>query len=180
MVRVGSDIGLNQIVTTSSPNSSSSSSVSASFVTASNTPSAATLSLLSTVQAEVHQQAPLQLVQVDQQAVLQVVQARVHRHQHQQALLQQAVQLARHQQHIYRKMHDDLLTVFIYFYLATTTTTAFSSCNNLRWNQTGEIVAGTTIQGSSANQLRNPSCLYIDNNNTLYICDQNNNRMERC
>ncbi|CAF0802198.1 unnamed protein product [Adineta steineri] len=167
------------VVTTSSPNSSNSLSVSASIVTASNTPSAATLSSLSTVQAEVHQQAPLQLVQVDQQAVLQVVQARVHRHQHQQALLQQAVQLARHQQHIYRKMHDDLLTVFIYFYLATTTTTAFSSCNNLRWNQTGEIVAGTTIQGSSANQLRNPSCLYIDNNNTLYICDQNNNRIQK-
>ncbi|CAF4254798.1 unnamed protein product, partial [Adineta steineri] len=88
------------IVTTSSPNSSSGSSVSASFVTSSNTPSATTLSSLSTaqlVQARVHQQAPLQPVQVHQQAVLQVVQARVH--QHQQALLQQAVQLARHQQH---------------------------------------------------------------------------------
>ncbi|CAF1238278.1 unnamed protein product [Adineta steineri] len=164
------------IVTTSSPNSSSSSSVSASFVTSSNTPSATTLSSLSTVQAGVHQQAPLQPVQVHQQAVLQVVQVRVH--QHQQALLQQAVQLARHQQHIYRKMRDDLLTIFIYFYLATATTTAFSSCNSLRWNQTGQIVAGTT-QGLSANQLRNPTCLYIDNNNTLYICDQNNNRIQK-
>ncbi|CAF4183123.1 unnamed protein product, partial [Adineta steineri] len=60
----------------------------------------------------------------------------------------------------------------------TTTTTAYSSCNNLRWNQTGQIVAGTT-QGSNANQLNNPSCLYIDNNNTLYICDQNNNRIQK-
>ncbi|CAF1034432.1 unnamed protein product [Adineta steineri] len=153
------------IVTTSSPNSSSSSSVSASFVTAWNTPSATTLSSLSTaqlVQAEVHQQAPLQLVQVDQQAVLQVVQARVHRHQHQQALLQQAVQLARHQQH-QQQLQQHLVLV----------------SNNLRWNQTGQIVAGTTIQGSSANQLNNPSCLYIDNNNTLYICDQNNNRIQK-
>ncbi|CAF4219930.1 unnamed protein product, partial [Adineta steineri] len=60
----------------------------------------------------------------------------------------------------------------------TTTTTAFSSCNNLRWNQTGQIVAGTT-QGTSANQLKNPSCLYIDNNNTLYICDHDNNRVQK-
>ncbi|CAF4098826.1 unnamed protein product [Adineta steineri] len=61
---------------------------------------------------------------------------------------------------------------------ASTTTTAFDSCDNLRWNQTGQIVAGTT-QGSSANQLKNPSCLYIDNNNTLYICDHDNNRVQK-
>ncbi|CAF4132309.1 unnamed protein product [Adineta steineri] len=60
----------------------------------------------------------------------------------------------------------------------TTTTTPFNSCNNLRWNQTGQIVAGT-ISGSNANQLKNPSCLYIDNNNTLYICDYDNNRVQR-
>ncbi|CAF4455331.1 unnamed protein product, partial [Adineta steineri] len=50
--------------------------------------------------------------------------------------------------------------------------------NNLRWNQTGQTVAGTT-QGTSANQLKNPSCLYIDNNNTLYICDHDNNRVQK-
>ncbi|CAF4077573.1 unnamed protein product [Adineta steineri] len=75
-------------------------------------------------------------------------------------------------------MHEDLLTIFICFYLATTTTIPFNSCNSLRWNQTGQIVAGTT-SGSNANQLKNPSCLYIDNNNTLYICDQNNNRIQK-
>ncbi|CAF4435504.1 unnamed protein product, partial [Adineta steineri] len=50
--------------------------------------------------------------------------------------------------------------------------------NSLRWNQTGQIVAGTT-PGSNANQLKNPSCLYIDNNNTLYICDHDNNRIQK-
>ncbi|CAF4190990.1 unnamed protein product [Adineta steineri] len=75
-------------------------------------------------------------------------------------------------------MNEDLLTILICFYLATTTTTPFNSCNNLRWNQTGQIVAGT-ISGSNANQLKNPSCLYIDNNNTLYICDYDNNRVQR-
>ncbi|CAF0799245.1 unnamed protein product [Adineta steineri] len=75
-------------------------------------------------------------------------------------------------------MHEDLLTIFVCIYLAITTTTAFSSCNSLRWNQTGQIVAGTT-SGSSANQLKNPSCLYIDNNNTLYICDHDNNRIQK-
>ncbi|CAF4084145.1 unnamed protein product, partial [Adineta steineri] len=62
--------------------------------------------------------------------------------------------------------------------MATTTTIPFNSCNSLRWNQTGQIVAGTT-SGSSASQLNNPSCLYIDNNNTLYICDHDNNRVQK-
>ncbi|CAF3822588.1 unnamed protein product, partial [Adineta steineri] len=52
-------------------------------------------------------------------------------------------------------MHEDLLTIFVCIYLATTTTTTFNSYNNLRWNQTGQTVAGTT-QGTSANQLKNP------------------------
>jgi hypothetical protein len=51
--------------------------------------------------------------------------------------------------------------------------------NNLRWNQTGVIVAGTTSSGSNANQLDQPSCLYIDDNNTLYICDYNNHRIQK-
>ncbi|CAF1492804.1 unnamed protein product [Adineta steineri] len=75
-------------------------------------------------------------------------------------------------------MHEDLLTIFVCIYLAITTTTAFNSCNSLRWNQTGQIVAGTT-PGSNANQLKNPTCLYIDNNNTLYICDHDNNRVQK-
>ncbi|CAF4153045.1 unnamed protein product [Adineta steineri] len=114
---------------------------------------------LQVVQAQVHQLVPLQPVQVHQQALLQLVQVQVH--QHQQALLQRALQRALHQQHV-----------------TTTTTTAFNSCNNLRWNQIGQIVAGTT-SGSSASQLNNPTCLYIDNNNTLYICDYSNNRVQK-
>jgi sugar lactone lactonase YvrE len=50
--------------------------------------------------------------------------------------------------------------------------------NNLRWNQTGVIAAGTT-NGGNANQLNQPSCLYIDANDTLYICDYNNNRIQK-
>ncbi|CAF4254036.1 unnamed protein product, partial [Adineta steineri] len=93
---------------------------------------------LQLVQAQVHQQAPRQPVQVHRQAVLQPVQV------HQQAVLQ-VVQARVHQQQV-----------------TTTTTTPFNSCKNLRWNQTGQIVAGTN-SGSNANQLKNPSCLYIDN-----------------
>ncbi|CAF3718625.1 unnamed protein product [Adineta steineri] len=115
---------------------------------------------LQVVQAQVHQLVPLQPVQVHQQALLQLVQAQVH--QHQQALLQRALQLALHRQHV-----------------TSTTTTAFNSCNNLRWNQIGQTVAGTTTHGSGASELNNPSCLYIDNNNTLYICDHDNNRIQK-
>ncbi|CAF1050265.1 unnamed protein product [Adineta steineri] len=115
---------------------------------------------LQVVQAQVHQPVPLQPVQVHQQALLRLVQAQVH--QHQQALLQRALQLALHRQHV-----------------TSTTTTAFNSCNNLRWNQIGQIVAGTTTHGSGASQLDTPTCLYIDNNNTLYICDNNNNRVQK-
>ncbi|CAF4145638.1 unnamed protein product, partial [Adineta steineri] len=106
---------------------------------------------LQVVQAQVHQLVPLQPVQVHQQALLQLVQA----------LLQQALQLALPRQHV-----------------TTTTTTAYNSCNNLRWNQTGQIVAGTT-SGSNADQLKNPSSFYIDNNNTLYICDHDNHRIQK-
>ncbi|CAF1440812.1 unnamed protein product [Adineta steineri] len=100
------------------------------------------------------QQLQLVQAQVHQQAVLQPVQV------HQQAVLQ-VVQARVHQQQV-----------------TTTTTTPYNSCKNLRWNQTGQIVAGTT-SGSNANQLKNPSCLYIDNNNTLYICDYGNNRVQK-
>ena len=50
--------------------------------------------------------------------------------------------------------------------------------NNLRWNQTGVVVAGTN-GGGNANQLNNPTCLYIDSNDTLYICDHDNNRIQK-
>ncbi|CAF1305797.1 unnamed protein product [Adineta ricciae] len=62
---------------------------------------------------------------------------------------------------------------------STSTTTAFDSCNYLRWNQTGTIVAGTTLAGSTANQLNEPYCLYIDSNDILYVCDYLNHRIQK-
>ncbi|UJR11554.1 hypothetical protein I4U23_015734 [Adineta vaga] len=54
----------------------------------------------------------------------------------------------------------------------------FTLGTHLRWNQTGKVVAGGSF-GSSPAQLRRPSCLYIDQNNTLYICDTGNNRIQK-
>ncbi|CAF1305851.1 unnamed protein product [Adineta ricciae] len=62
---------------------------------------------------------------------------------------------------------------------STSTTTAFDSCNYLQWNQTGTIVAGTTLAGSAANQFNQPYCLYIDSNDILYVCDYLNHRIQK-
>ncbi|UJR29473.1 hypothetical protein I4U23_010685 [Adineta vaga] len=61
----------------------------------------------------------------------------------------------------------------------TTTTTAFDSCKYLQWNQTGTVVAGSVLSGSTSNQLDNPYCLYIDINDILYICDYDNHRIQK-
>ena len=49
---------------------------------------------------------------------------------------------------------------------------------NLRWNQTGVVVAGTT-EGKDPDQLKNPTCLYVDDKDDVYICDHANNRIQR-
>jgi sugar lactone lactonase YvrE len=49
--------------------------------------------------------------------------------------------------------------------------------NNLRWNQKGGVVAGTS-EGTGCDQLNNPTCLHIDSNDILYICDYDNNRIQ--
>ena len=49
---------------------------------------------------------------------------------------------------------------------------------NLRWNQTGVIIAGTGGSGSSSKQFSSPECIYIDANDTLYICDHFNDRIQ--
>ncbi|CAF4167583.1 unnamed protein product, partial [Rotaria sordida] len=61
---------------------------------------------------------------------------------------------------------------------ATSTQTQSTSVS-LRWNQTGIRVAGTGSAGTNANELHKPSCLYIDANSTLYICDYENNRIQK-
>ncbi|CAF4314828.1 unnamed protein product [Rotaria sp. Silwood2] len=49
----------------------------------------------------------------------------------------------------------------------------------LRWNLTGIRIAGTGVAGDTPAQLRQPRCLYIDANDILYICDYNNNRIQK-
>ena len=50
----------------------------------------------------------------------------------------------------------------------------------LRWNRTGETVAGVTGQvGNASNQLNNPLGLYVDWANTLYIADYENGRIQK-
>jgi sugar lactone lactonase YvrE len=50
---------------------------------------------------------------------------------------------------------------------------------DLKWNQTGVVVAGTGLSGTGANQLNQPYCLYIDATDTMYICDSYNNRIQK-
>ncbi|CAF4012444.1 unnamed protein product [Adineta steineri] len=47
------------------------------------------------------------------------------------------------------------------------------------WNQTGITVAGNAngTAGSDLGSLRGPVSIFVDNNNTLYVCDRSNNRI---
>lgn len=49
----------------------------------------------------------------------------------------------------------------------------------LKWNQTGVIVAGTGTGGSALNQFQEPGFIYITNNDTLYVCDHHNYRVQK-
>ncbi|CAF2184008.1 unnamed protein product [Rotaria magnacalcarata] len=70
--------------------------------------------------------------------------------------------------------------LFFSLYSATTTTTAFDSCTNLKWNLTGVGVAGAAGGGgNTASLLHDPLFIYIDANDTLYICDNGNNRVQK-
>ncbi|CAM2709973.1 unnamed protein product [Rotaria socialis] len=55
-----------------------------------------------------------------------------------------------------------------------------TSGTSLKWNLTGVGVAGVSGGGGiAANQLHNPLFIYINANNTLYICDNGNNRVKK-
>jgi len=50
----------------------------------------------------------------------------------------------------------------------------------LRWNKTGITVAGTTdVAGSGTNQLYNPWGLILTYENTLYVADRYNHRVQK-
>lgn len=53
-----------------------------------------------------------------------------------------------------------------------------SSGFHLRWNQRGVIVAGNGTGGSALNQLQEPNFIHIDANDSLYICDHHNYRVQ--
>ena len=40
------------------------------------------------------------------------------------------------------------------------------------------IIAGIGVPGSASNQFTNPECIYVDANDTLYICDHFNDRIQ--
>ncbi|CAF1128199.1 unnamed protein product [Rotaria sordida] len=54
-----------------------------------------------------------------------------------------------------------------------------ASGSGLKWNLTGVTVAGNGASGHNAENLNQPRWLYIDANDILYICDYNNNRIQR-
>ena len=51
--------------------------------------------------------------------------------------------------------------------------------SGLHWNQTGILVAGDGSEGSGASQLKEPRCVYVDTNETVYICDSANHRIQK-
>ncbi|CAF1617054.1 unnamed protein product, partial [Didymodactylos carnosus] len=81
-----------------------------------------------------------------------------------------------HQRYV-RIVVSDIFRIYLYVFIATTTTYA-NSCA-YRWNQTGTTVAGTGTFGVGANQLYSPVSVFIDANDLMYIADTNNNRIQR-
>ncbi|CAF0987808.1 unnamed protein product [Adineta ricciae] len=49
--------------------------------------------------------------------------------------------------------------------------------SNARWSQNGITVLGGNGPGDGLNQLRNPGTIDIDDENTIYVVDDNNNRV---
>ncbi|CAF4959742.1 unnamed protein product [Rotaria sp. Silwood1] len=74
-----------------------------------------------------------------------------------------------------------ILAVLLTLWLTSTSTGSASilSSINLRWNQTGVIVAGDGARGSVANQFTDPAWIYIDANDTLYVADHHNYRIQK-
>ncbi len=52
-------------------------------------------------------------------------------------------------------------------------------CQVIHWHQNGNIVAGTTTQGSAANELAYPKGIFVDKNKTIYISDAGNYRVQK-
>ncbi|CAF3770658.1 unnamed protein product [Rotaria socialis] len=61
----------------------------------------------------------------------------------------------------------------------STSTTSFDTCNGIRYNTTGIRVAGDGTEGSNPSQLKEPRCVYVDANDTVYVCDTINARIQK-
>ncbi|CAF3546907.1 unnamed protein product [Rotaria sp. Silwood1] len=62
---------------------------------------------------------------------------------------------------------------------STSTSASTTTCSHYLWNQTGVVVAGTGVSGSTSNQFATTECLVIDANKTLYVCDHHNHRIQK-
>jgi sugar lactone lactonase YvrE len=49
---------------------------------------------------------------------------------------------------------------------------------NAKWTQNGVTIAGGRRQGNAANQLSSPNGLYVDEDQTIFIADTQNGRIE--
>ena len=54
-----------------------------------------------------------------------------------------------------------------------------STSQSVSYATPGLLVAGNGTAGSTSGQLNQPSCIYIDGNDDLYICDTNNHRIQK-
>jgi sugar lactone lactonase YvrE len=69
------------------------------------------------------------------------------------------------------------IQVLIQYYFLSVT--SIKICPRARWSTTAKTVAGTGIEGSSANQLSWPVGIFIHKEkNTLYVADSENNRVQ--
>lgn len=68
-----------------------------------------------------------------------------------------------------------------YFYLIVLFVCNIAYCqySNFSWNTNGIIVAGGNGAGGNQNQLNFPYSVFIDSNNTLYVTDTQNHRIQK-
>ncbi|CAF4921793.1 unnamed protein product, partial [Rotaria sp. Silwood1] len=62
----------------------------------------------------------------------------------------------------------------------TKTTSTTTTSTQLRWNSTGSTIVGiTSSSGSASNQLYTPYHLTLDSNDSLYVADYDNHRVQK-
>jgi hypothetical protein len=85
-----------------------------------------------------------------------------------------------------------MATLFYFLLLISTTITTLSAecnsfelppnqynCTKPKWSQQGITVAGDGTEGKSSIQLGHPFCIFIDQNDDLYVCDFGNHRIQK-